>query len=610
MTGSEAVAGDRRIRSRVSGRLRVRNGHDGRIRLTDRWWAPLAGVTAVVVVFFTMPEWMPASGFLSTSDGVIVSLYTMLALGMVLVLGYCGQLMLSVNVFYGIGSYGLAILALHQGLNPWIGLVASMVIVGLVALLLGILVFRLKGNLLGLVTLLIGYVGYVVFNTSSVTGGAAGMSAGPSLSIGSISLASGSNALFYVSAGAAVVSLVLIRNVVVSRTGRALRAVEASEAAASSAGVNATHYKVVAFVIAAMLASVAGSLFADYVGVVGSSSFNINLVVEILLIAVVGGLRSVWAAPFGVLAIVILDAALQTYGSSIFPVSPAFVTTVGYGVLLILVLLFLPGGLSSVGRWIERNMTSLWSPGQLDQSSVSVAAADSHVVSPVTSGVDVTYMPTALADVFGPAAVSSAHTELDGQHGSESRVLLEAVDIRCHFGGLLALDGVSLRLQAGQVIGIIGPNGAGKTTLFNCLSGHVLPSSGSVHINGEDVTGLRPYRIARHGLARTFQNVELFPDMTVKENVMVGSHLRGHAGSVAAMLRLPTHWRGERDLADRAMRSLELVGMARYATQVASTLTYGQERRIGIARARGRARGPAARRASLWPNGGGSSRVD
>lgn len=550
--------------------------------LAERWWAPFAGLLVVGAVFFTMPQWLPATGFLSIDDGVTVAIYTMLALGMVLVLGYCGQLMLATNALFGVGAYGLAVLALHQGLNPWAGLTVSAVAVGAAAAIIGIMVFRLTGHLLGLVTLAIGYIAYIVFETSSLTGAGTGISAGPSLSIGGAVFSGGENSFFYVCAMAALICLVVARNLVVSRTGRALRAVEANEAAAASSGVNATHYKVVAFVVGAIMASVAGSLYANYVGVVGASSFTILVTVEVLLMAVVGGLRSIWGAPFGVLAIVTFQAALQTYGPDIIHINSSYFTTIGFGLVLILVLLLLPGGLASLGKWAERIVDStrvrLHEGVPSDSTVTEVTEPGFHPVGapPVRSQ----------AGARGLGAPEGGREEVHGVgRGTEPTHLLQAVDLTCHFDGLAALDGVSLELRAGEVVGLIGPNGAGKTTFFNCLSGHVRPSSGVVRIADVDVTDMPPYRVARHGLARTFQNIELFSDMTVLENVMVGAHLCAHAGALSAILRLPRHWRDERALAERATYALERVEMAQHSSRAAATLAYGQQRRVEIARA-------------------------
>ncbi len=164
---------------------------------------------------------------------------------------------------------------------------------------------------------------------------------------------------------------------------------------------------------------------------------------------------------------------------------------------------------------------------------------------------------------------------------------LEGVNKR--FGGLHALSNIDLRIERGQIYGLIGPNGAGKTTLFNVITGLTRPDSGRFEIDGQPYRPTRPHRVAAAGIARTFQNIRLFPDMTALENVMVGRHLR-MPGSVwglvlGAVLRLPAAQREEHAIKTRAMELLEFVGVQRYAHHAARTLAYGDQRRLEIARA-------------------------
>jgi len=583
-------------------------GRDGALRNVTRWWAPVSGVVTMALIFFTMPEWMPDLHFLSPGDGVVVVLYAMLALGMVLVLGYCGQLMLATNAFFGMGAYGLAILAVHQGLDAWLGLLVSVAVVGAAALVVGLLAFRLTGHMLGLVTLAIGYIMFIVFQTAPITGGASGVSAGTGFAIGSLSLAGGTNAFFYLCATASLLSLIAARNLVTSRTGRALRAVQASEPAASATGIHPTRYKVIAFVTGAVMASAAGSLYAGYVGVVGSDSFNILLTIEILLMAVVGGLKSVWGAPLGVLLVVVFQNALQTYGPDVVHISASYFSTIGFGVVLIAVLLFIPGGLSAAGRRLaalgaslsDRAPVSAARNAPVQQPAVQRATSEASAVErPVAhhrfSAISrIPVIPTAWSPTRRLASSTDIRADVRPERRAVSAPLppqstpvavLEARQVTCRFGGLVALDNVNLTLHRGEVLGLIGPNGAGKTTFFNCMSGHVRATSGTVHLDGVDTTTMAPYQIARHGLARTFQNVELFSDMSVLDNVMVGGHLSGRAGAISAMLRLPRHWADEHSIRLRALQALERVGMAAVAVLPAGSLPYGQQRRVDIARA-------------------------
>ncbi len=153
------------------------------------------------------------------------------------------------------------------------------------------------------------------------------------------------------------------------------------------------------------------------------------------------------------------------------------------------------------------------------------------------------------------------------------------------FGGLTALQGVSFSISAGEITGIIGPNGAGKTTLFNIVTGIYYPTSGKVFYDGKDITGFSPEKLARLGLVRTFQGIELFGQMTVVENVMVGLHTRSRSGIIASALKLPAHLREERHIRERAMSWLEFAGIADMADMKAANLPFGKGRLLEIARA-------------------------
>jgi branched-chain amino acid transport system ATP-binding protein len=163
--------------------------------------------------------------------------------------------------------------------------------------------------------------------------------------------------------------------------------------------------------------------------------------------------------------------------------------------------------------------------------------------------------------------------------------VIEAKGLRRVFGGLVAVDDYSLELRRGDLVGLIGPNGAGKTTAFNLLTGVLRPNAGSVSVRGEDMTGRRPSRLAAAGLARTFQNIRLFNDLSVLDNVMSGGHMRDGASLPATLARLPAFRASERRIAERAIAAIERAGLARYVHNRAGDLSYGDQRRVEIARA-------------------------
>ena len=165
-----------------------------------------------------------------------------------------------------------------------------------------------------------------------------------------------------------------------------------------------------------------------------------------------------------------------------------------------------------------------------------------------------------------------------------SQALLEVSGLTMRFGGLLAVNNVALRIDKGQVVSIIGPNGAGKTTVFNCLTGFYQPTSGSVRFQGEEVSGLPGFRIARKGMVRTFQHVRLFKEMTAVENLLVAQHMHLNSNFLAGLLKTPGFRRSEREAMQLAAYWLEQVDLLDVANRPAGTLAYGQQRRLEIAR--------------------------
>jgi len=172
-----------------------------------------------------------------------------------------------------------------------------------------------------------------------------------------------------------------------------------------------------------------------------------------------------------------------------------------------------------------------------------------------------------------------------GSEAPQPDVLLETLGIVKRFGGLTALSDVSLAIRRGEIYGLIGPNGAGKTTLFNVITGLYLPEKGDIVLDGQALAGRKPYRVAAAGIARTFQNIRLFANMTALENVMVGRHLRTHAGVFGAILRNAATRSEETAIAERASTLLHYVGVDRHSNTIARNLSYGDQRRLEIARA-------------------------
>jgi len=183
------------------------------------------------------------------------------------------------------------------------------------------------------------------------------------------------------------------------------------------------------------------------------------------------------------------------------------------------------------------------------------------------------------------APTGGAMTDDEARAVRDPDVLLDVDHVTLRFGGVVALNDVSFSLRRGEIFGLIGPNGAGKTTCFNAMTGVYRPTSGAIRFNGESIVGKKKHEITRGGLARTFQNVRLFPEMTALENVMVGADAHHKTSVISALFRLPRHWREERSGRERSLELLEFVGIRRRAGDVSRNLSYGEQRRLEIARA-------------------------
>ncbi|KRD17113.1 ABC transporter ATP-binding protein [Mycobacterium sp. Root265] len=180
------------------------------------------------------------------------------------------------------------------------------------------------------------------------------------------------------------------------------------------------------------------------------------------------------------------------------------------------------------------------------------------------------------------AEIASVHREIKVDEGE---VLLQTNDLTVQFGGLTALDAVTFNIKRGEILGLIGPNGAGKTTCFNAITGVYRPSSGSVTFDGSTIGRIKRHQITRLGIARTFQNIRLFGEMTALENVMVGTDARHHTSVPGALFRSPRHRREERSAIERSAALLHFVGIAHRGEEKAKNLPYGDQRRLEIARA-------------------------
>lgn len=169
--------------------------------------------------------------------------------------------------------------------------------------------------------------------------------------------------------------------------------------------------------------------------------------------------------------------------------------------------------------------------------------------------------------------------------GVDSVALLEVNNVGISFGGLRAVSNCNIVIEPGELVGLIGPNGAGKTTVFNMLTGVYLPTEGDILFEGETIVGLKPYNVTKRGIARTFQNIRLFKELTVLDNVKIPFHIHARHGVISSIFRLPNYYLGEKEITEKAMELLEVFDLGDKYHEMAKKMPYGQQRRIEIARA-------------------------
>ncbi|MFO1298905.1 MAG: branched-chain amino acid ABC transporter ATP-binding protein/permease [Burkholderiaceae bacterium] len=466
-----------------------------------------------------------------------IGIASLVAIGLVLLTGVGGMTSFGQAAFVGLAAYTTAVLTVQFGVSPWLSLPVSLAVTALGALLVGAVTVRLSGHFLPLGTLAWGVALFYLFGNLSWLGAHDGMSGIPPLRIGGHALTDGRQ--FFVLVWLAVVlALVVAQNLLGARAGRALRALRRSAHAAEAFGVDIAGAKLKIFVFAAMLAGLAGWLYAYFQRSVAPGPFGVNAGIEYLLMAVVGGAGRVYGAILGATGITFLRDQVQ----DLLPVlvgSAGNYEIVVFGAVLVLALQTAPNG--------------LW---------------------PILFG------PPAPAKIPARRGVARLAPRVRPERGSR---LLEVDRVRKNFGGLVAVNDVGFEVRAGEIVGLIGPNGAGKSTTFNLICGALDIDQGAIRFRGESIAGATPQRIAARGLGRTFQHADIVADMSVLENVALGAHLRGQAGMVRAMLRLDRD--EEARLLGEAARQLERVGLSADAHKPAGSLALGQLRLVEVARA-------------------------
>jgi branched-chain amino acid transport system permease protein len=521
-----------------------------------------------------------------------ILIYAILLFGLDIVVGYTGQVSLGHAALFGIGSYTTGVLYLKFGLPILIAAPASIAVTALFGALLALPALRVTGPYLAMVTLAFGTIIQILINEMTfLTEGPLGLKVSKPEFFGH---KVNEVEFFYLVAVLMVVSLIVVDRILKSHLGRAFQALRDSPIASDCMGVSVYRYKVYAFVISAGLAGLAGSLYAYSEEYISPNTYNFELTILFLLAVIMGGRKTRSGALLGALIVVMLPSLLAdielfrkiaTVAAVIGVLSAGFMLAKGRKTLREIAVPVVATVGMAVFSYKLQNIT--------DWRLTVFGLMTLFVVYYLQDGI-----VGFLRSLFVKGSVRDAKHA--GTQGDESKAwavapstagigstLLDAKSILMQFGGLKALNQVDLVIAKGTVHGLIGPNGSGKSTMMNVLAGIYKPTAGTVEFNGEVISGQTPSSIALGGVARTFQNVQLFGEMTSTENVLVGLHNTFRSNVVDVMLNTPRYQREEARARERAAGILQFAGLASLADEEARNLPYGKQRVLEIGRALG-----------------------
>ena len=524
--------------------------------------------------------------------------FAILALGLNIVVGFAGLLDLGYAAFFAIGAYTYGIFSSYQ-VQPewhsfwevfqWLGLVEhlqpngppgtvhftvsfwlmlpiSALITAFFGVLFGAPTLRLKGDYLAIVTLGFGeIVPIVARNVPYLTNGSQGLNGVTSPNLFGYRFGVQSTPFFYLGLAMIVGLIFISTRLKFSRIGRAWLAIREDEIAAEAMGVNRVKLKLLAFGIGAAFAGATGTFYVAKLQTASPEMFGFPVSVMLLVMIVLGGIGSVPGVVLGAIILQLLQSwflqdlsiwihMLGDFTGIAFLQKLDLVQSIEliFGIILVLMMRFRREGLIP-----ERSAVT------------ALTHAQQTAIPSRNTGV-------------GPGLPPLHDKTVD-----PSKPLLEIRGIRKSFGGIQAVRGLDLDVMPGTIVAIIGPNGSGKTTFFNLITGLTEPDGGKVKLGDLDVTGLPPHYIVEHGIARTFQNLRLFGNLTLFENVLVGRHSRTSTGAIGAIFHTPASRREEEDSKARVFNILKIFGnrLLPRMQHMARTLSYANRRRLEIARA-------------------------
>lgn len=524
---------------------------------------------------------------------VVIGIYAILLLGLDIVVGYVGEVSLGHAALFGIGSYTAGVLHFQLAWPFLLAVPASIVVTAFFGAILALPALRVNGPYLAMVTLAFGTIIQILINEMTfLTNGPLGLSIRKPIWFGH--QITGAD-YYYIVLVALVLTLFVVQRILKSHLGRAFEALHDSPIASDCMGVSVYAYKVYAFVLSAGIAGLAGSLYTYSEEYISPNTYSFELTILFLLAVIMGGRKTRTGPILGAIIIVMLPNILSdidlfrgisTGIAVIAVVYSAYTVAVRLRSLKQVTIPVLVTVALAVSGYVMDNIT--------DQRLTIFGVMILFVVYYLPNGI-MGFLRSIIVKIR-PHWIHRHIAILE--HGDKQHVwsvpdrpvnangfLLEARKIVMQFGGLKALNEVSLQIAKGAVHGLIGPNGSGKSTMMNVLTGIYKPTTGAIEFNGKMITGASPASIAGEGIARTFQNVQLFGEMTAIENVLVGLHHTYRHSLIDVVLQTP-RCRREKNAAEvRAASLLQFVGLADLANEEARNLPYGKQRLLEIARA-------------------------
>jgi branched-chain amino acid transport system permease protein len=566
-------------------------------RLSDRFPPGLkaALLATLLLVYPFADRALGTSTVYALTDAMI---YVLLALGLNIVVGYAGLLDLGYAAFFAIGAYTMGLfnsplMGFEWGF--WKVIWLSAIVSATFGVAIGVPTLRVRGDYLAIITLAFGEIIPVAIRNLgditiqigdwrpvyrlNLTGGENGVNPIGQPHLPGVPFETSPIPWYFLILIIGGISVWAMNRLHQSRLGRAWMAIREDETAAACMGVDPIKSKLLAFALGATFSGFAGSVYAAKLQAITPGAFEFNVSIMLLCMVILGGMGSIRGVIAGGIVITLFDRILlaqlthwvRALGNTL---GIHALTTVDFtvwrwfffGLGLVAMMILKPGGLIEARR--SRHATV---PDEIEEGG---ALAPAQRVSE----------PHRDLEVLSWLREATTRPSSRDNHTSNN-LILQVKGVSKRFDGLAALTDVDFAIQEGTIAGLIGPNGAGKTTFFNIITGLIKPTSGELLFDGRNITGFRPNRIAERGIARTFQSIRLFPNMTALENILVGEHCRLHGTVMAAIVRPPWTIREERTARARALELLAFVGLESKADALAKNFPYGDQRRLEIARA-------------------------